>query len=265
MCKKLMIAVLAVVVVVAGVSGTRLGSRLVSSWKQKFARWEKKQITPEMELAHLRQKVEGLKSEEERLNNEIAEANLELQRREKELVAKKEPFLAADERLKALVPAVEKAKADSKLQVSYKGSESYSVKQAEEQIKVDWAFVRSVKPVIKSQEEYVAELSASINHKREKRNELEKTRHEMGKQLLVLQKKLAEVREKQRLEGTVNGTRHAAVSEEINRLTQQIDNLSTGTTGRAKGPIEAAEEQKKSKDASDRLLHETYGGTPVKN
>jgi len=271
MFKKLLVAVMAVVVVLGAVSMTRVGSRWASCFKQRFARWEKKQITPEMELAHLKDRVDALKNEEDRLNDEISVAQQKVKQRESELAPKKAEFVAADERLKVLVPATAEAKKQNRNFVSFKSGENkeaqdYAISVADEQISRDWAKVKRLEPMVKAQDDYLSTLRQNITEKRARRDNLEKMRYEMGKQLLVLEKKLAEAREKQRREGSANGGPHAAVSAEINKLADQIDNLPTATSD--KGPIEVSEENRSKKDKDNQELNNRYAqpsGTPVKN
>jgi len=257
MCKKVLIAVLAIVVVLTGVSMTRVGSRWISHVKQRANRWAEKQITPEMEIAHLRQKVEQLKAEEGRVDNDISDRNLDLQTREKELAKDKEPLVAADKRLRELRPALHEAKQSNRQVVAYNGQE-YTVDQAEKQVSLDWALVKNAEPLVKSREAYIAKMKVGIARQREKREDLRRLRTDMLTQLQDLENQLVELRQKQAVEGAVDGTAHARVQAEINALKNRMKAMEGVTGGREVGPIEAAEtdREKKAKETSE--LNDRY-------
>jgi len=257
MCKKVLVAVLATVVVLTGVSMTRVGSRWISHVKQRANRWAEKQITPEMEIAHLRQKVEQLKEEEARVDNDISDRNLDLQKREKELAKDKEPLTAADKRLKELRPAVHEAKQSSRQVVVFNGQE-YTLDAAEKQISVDWALVKTSEPLVKSREAYIAKKKTGISRQREKREELRRLRTDMLTQLQDLENQLVELRQKQAVEGSVDGTAHARVQHEINALKTRMKAMEGVTGGREVGPIEAAETDREKKAKESQEINDRY-------
>jgi len=256
MCKKVLIAVLAVVVVLTGVSMTRVGSRWISHVRQRANRWAEKQITPEMEIAHLRDKVKQLKSEEVRVDNEISDRNLDLQKRETALAPEKNTLTAADKRLRDLRPAIHEAKQSNHQVVTFNGHE-YTLAQAEEQVAKDWQTVKTTEPLVKSQEQYIEKLRGAITRQREKREELRRMRTDMLTQLQDLENQLVELRQKQALEGAVDGTAHARVQHEINALKQKMKSME-GSVVRDKGPIEAAEEQREQKAKESQELNDRY-------
>jgi len=256
MFKKVLIAVLAVVVVLTGVSMTRLGSRWISHVRQRANRWAEKQITPEMEIAHLRTKVAQLKAEEARVDNEISDRNLDLQKRENAVEPDKKALVAADKRLRELRPAIHEAKQSNRQAVTFNGNE-YTLAQAEDQIAKDWAFVKTTEPLVKSQEQYIEKLRGAIVRQREKREELRRLRTDMLTQLQDLENQLVELRQKQALEGAVDGTAHARVQHEINTLKNKMKSME-GASGRDKGPIEVAEENREKKAKENQELNDRY-------
>ena len=256
MCKKVLVAALAVVVVLGGVSMTRVGSRWISHVKQRANRWAEKQITPEMEIAHLRDKVKQLKSEEVRVDNEISDRNLDLQKRETALAPEKETLAKADKRLRELRPAIHEAKQSNRQVVTY-NSQEYTIAQAEDQVSKDWALVKSTEPLVKSQEQYIEKLRGAIARQREKREELRRMRTDMLTQLQDLENALVELRQKQALEGAVDGTAHARVQHEINGLKQKMKSME-GAGVRERGPIEVAEEQRERQVKESTELNDRY-------
>lgn len=263
MCKKLLVAAIAVVVGLVVVRGTHLGSRWYSHFKGRVNRWSEKQVTPEMELAHLRDKVKGLENEEANVDHAISAQNLNLQKREAALAPDKADLTAADKRLKELRPAIHEAKQQNRSTVAYNNQE-YSIEQAEKQVSVDWELVRRVEPLVQSQEKYLDSLRSAITRNREKREELRVQRTKMLTQLQDLENQLVELRQKQAIEGAPNGTAHARVQADINNLKLKLKSINTSGS-RERGPIEVAENDRERKAKEERELNDRYPvvGAPV--
>src|SRR5690348_9062251 len=84
MCKKVLIAALAVVVGLAVVKGTWIGSHLRFQ-ATKVREWARKQVTPEHEIARLRMDLRNLEQDDDKHYDKVAKMTVDVDKLEADL------------------------------------------------------------------------------------------------------------------------------------------------------------------------------------
>jgi len=268
MCKRVLIAAVAVIVGLAIVSGTRVGSHL-RLWKKRATAWAEKQVTPETEIQRLRMEIERLEKQDAVFLHKVAEQRLELRDRETKLNKDKAEVAKLEKRITDLRVAVHEAKQANRGDVVYV-SETYPVRDAEEQVSRDWARFQPMEAALKSQEAFVTTLRNTLNKNEEKRLGLQKTRQEMLTQLQELENQLAELRQQKTGKAAVlDDSGYSRVQADIDALKRRIaveKEARTMQTSTGRGPIEVAEEQRERDETSAKALNERFpvGGQVAK-
>lgn len=262
MCKKLLIAALAVVVGVGVVSSTRLGSH-IRLWWNKGSNWAKQQVPPETEIERLRMELSRLSSLDERYYDQVA--------RQKRDVAKMRTKMNKDKdslaKLEGEIKAMRTSLVDEAEFVVYNGSR-YSRKDVEAQIREDARRFLTDEASFKADEEHLSELEKTLSVNEQKLKDLELTRKKMAVRLVQLEKELAQERRLQTQgEMVLDDSQYAKVNKEIEELEGRIESMKIKRDLRGqstRGPIRAKEEAKEEQKKLDRLIEERFGKSEIK-
>jgi chromosome segregation ATPase len=278
MFKKVLIASLAVVVGLAVVAKTGLGSH-IRLWLRDIRTSVAKKSSPDREIRRLRMEVERLEKEDAAYFDKVARQRLEVQKRDKELFGdpdKKTKGAKAElaelrnrlTNLRTLVKDVKDSEKSGERTVSYNG-ENFTLKQVNHQIDLDWTRYKPFKAQVESQEAYLTSLKTALAHNEEKLMGLQKTRQDMLTQLQTVENELNELRQaKSGRAALLDDSNYGKVQKDIDglkhRLAVEKEKLKIkGAMG--KGPIEQAEENRAKQDQRQKEMDAELGGATPKN
>lgn len=257
MCKKLLITVLAVVVGVGVVSGTRLGSHF-RLWWHKGAAWAERQVPPETEIDRLKMELDGLARLDERYFDQVARQKREVQKFEIKLRQEQGELARLESDLKAMREAL----ADKSEFVVYKDSR-YKRDDVQTQFNGDFKLFLTKEEGVKADEQHLEALKATLKESEQKVQELATVRARMKTRLQTLAAKLERERRLQN-QGSIaiDDSRYAALNKQLDELDDRISTMEIkremkGQAG--KGPIRAQEEAKEEQKKLDKLAEERFG------
>jgi len=257
MCKKLLITVLAVVVGVGVVSGTRLGSHF-RLWWNKAACMAKDSVSPETEVDRLKMELDNLSRLDDRYFDQVARQKREVQKVE----AKVKKDQASLVKLEGELKGMREALADKGEFVVYKDSR-YKRDQVQEQFTIDFKHFLTMEEGVKADEQHLEALKATLRESEQKVQELATVRSKMKTRLQTLAAKLERERRLQN-QGSlaIDESRYAALNKQLDELEDRIGTMEIkrdlkGQTG--KGPIRAQEEAKEEQKKLDKLAEDRFG------
>jgi len=257
MGKKLLITVLAVVVGVGVVSGTRLGS-LVRYWWHEGCQKVQREIPPETEIGRIRMELDNLARLDDRYFDEVARQKLEVRKLENDLKGKKASLAKTEKFLKGLHVAL----AEKGEFVSVNGQE-YSRDKAQAEFNTEFRQFQAAEKVVKADEELLTALKGRLSESEQNILNLAAQRSEMKARLQDLAAQLARER---RLQSTtsivVDGNRYSALNKQMVELKDRIDALSIkremkGQSG--PGSIRAQEEAREEQKRLEQQAEQRFG------
>lgn len=242
MWKKILAGALAVVVALAVIKGTWVGSHL-RLWAKTLGTHAREQVPPEREIERLRMELVGLKGLDERFIDKVARQALDTEKLEAQVAELKKDLARREKDLKAMHAAL----ASKDEQVAYNG-EKYPREQVVQQLKLDFVSFESDEEVLNSREAHLAELKRSLAINRRKLSELKVVRERMATELQRLETALAEERRVQaQQQATLDDASYRKLTAEISGVREQIELLKKKRELRGvvtDGPIRAAEQQR---------------------
>jgi len=257
MCKKLLIAALAVVVGVGVVSGTRLGSH-VRLWWNKSSHWAQAQVPPETEIERLRMELDRLSKLDERYYDQVARQKREVKKL-RDKVSKDQASLA---KLEGEIKSMRLALAEENEKVSYNGS-SYSRKDVQDQVREDVRRFLSDEAGVKADVAHLTEVEKTLSINEQKLKDLGLTRKKMSVKLSTLEKELAQERRLQsQTQVTLDDSQYNRLNKEIEELENRVEDMKTKRELRGqstRGPIRAQEEAKEEQKKLDKLADDRFG------
>jgi len=257
MCKKLLIAALAVVVGVGVVSSTRLGSHIRLCWN-KVSREVNQQIPPETEIERLKMELDNLTRLDDRYYDQVARQKREVQKLEAKVKTDKANLAKRESELKEMRLVL--ASKDDK--AVYHG---FGKDKVQEQFNIDFKQFLSDEEGVKADDQNLEELRGTLRENEKKLQELGIVRTKMKVRLQTLAKELARERRLQTQSNlTLDDSHYSAVNQQINELEDRIEQMKIKRDMRgqsSRGPIrahlEAQEEQKKLEQAAQERFGET--------
>jgi len=260
MCKKLLIAAIAIAVGVGVVSGTRLGSHIRLKWT-KAQTWVEEQIPLETEIERLRMELRQLGTDDARNYDQVARQQYDLNKRRTKL---DKDTAALDEMGRGIREMRASLTEDTEF-VAYKGTR-YKRSEVEEQQRIDGAKYLADKDAVKADEETLKILEQTLEQNKSKLKNLEVTRKKMETRLALLEKELAR---QQALatqnKFTVDDSGYSKINQDINKVEDRIGVMKTKSElvgESSKGPIRAAEVKKTEQDKEHAALDAEFG--PIK-
>jgi len=267
MCKKVVIATLAVLVGLAVVKGTKIGSYLRMA-KKDAAAWVDQQVKYETEIKRLRLEVDRLEKEDAVCYDRVAEQRVDIRKKEQSLQKANSELETRRTRLTALRTAARDAGEDETQSISYNGHE-YTKAQVAQQIDIDFTFYKQVKASVSSQENYLLSLRKALAQNEEKMSKLKQDRQAMVTELQDLENELVDLRQAQAVNATVfDDSAYGRVKSDIaalkTRLAVDKEKLKVrGTSDR--GPIEQTEQEQARKAQRQKELDREFPVNPVVN
>ena len=216
MCKKVLIAALAVVVGLAVVKGTWIGSHL--RLKCSNARhWMEAQVPPEQEIARLRMELVNLAKEDDKHFDKVARMIIDVENREKKL-AEVRTNLAREE------VRIRKLKSELTDGAEFVVSEGVRVYRSD--LRNSAIAFKNAEENLKSKE---ASLEAKKRHlalERKKLAEMRNKRDEMATDLQKLETALAEERQTQAAsESTIDDSGYRQIRKDMDSVRDRINIL----------------------------------------
>jgi len=257
MCKKLMIAALAVVVGVGVVSSTRLGSH-IRLWWNKSSAWAQQQVPPETEIERLKMELDNLTRLDDRYYDQVARQKREVQKLEAKVKTDRTAMAKREAELKEM-RLVLTSKDDKAV------FHGFTKDKVQEQFNVDFKQFLADEEGVKADEQNLEELRGTLRENEKKLQDLGITRTKMKVRLQTLAKELARERRLQTQNNlALDDSHYSAVNQQINELEDRIEQMKIkrdmkgqSTRGPIRAHLEAQEEAKKLEQAAQERFGET--------
>jgi len=257
MCKKLLIAALAVVVGVGVVSSTRLGSH-IRLWWSKGSTWAQRQVPPETEIDRLKMELDNVSRLDDRYYDQVARQKRDVQKLEAKLKTDRANLAKREGELREMRLVL--ASKDEK--AVFHG---FSKDKVQEQFNIDFKQFLAEEEGLKADDQNLEELRGTLRENEKKLQELSVVRTKMKVRLQGLAKELARERRLQTQGSVVLDDGHySALNQQINELEDRVEQMKIKREMRgqsSRGPIraqlEAQEEQKKLDQAAQERFGET--------
>jgi len=256
MCKKLLIAAIAIAVGVGVVSGTRLGSHIRLKWT-KAQQWAQEQVPLEAEIERLKMEVANLSREDDRYYDQVARQKLQVKNLRARVTKNKESLALRETEIKTLRQAL----SEEGEFVVYNGTR-YSRKDAETDVRIEATRFLADEKIIQADEDNLRILEETLTTNKSKLDGLALKRKEMEATLLILERELAQQRLKEQTAMAVDDSRYNKVSKEIEEARERLELARTKGELRgdsAKGPIRAQEEKKAREQKLEKAIEERFG------
>jgi len=265
MCKKVVIATLAVLVGLAVVKGTKIGSYLRMA-KKDAAAWVDKQVKYETEIRRLRCDIDQLEQDDAVYYDRVAAQRVDLRQKEQLLKKDRSELARLGSRVQTLHVALKEA--DKTELVSYNGKD-YTKDDVQKQIDIDFPIYKGLKAQVASEENYLLALKKTLALNEEKMSQLKQNRQVMLTELQDLENALVELRQAQVASATVvDDSAYGRVKSDIAALKKrlEVDKEKLKVRGISdKGPIEQAEQDAARRAERQRELDREFPVNPVVN
>jgi len=264
MCKKVLIAALAVIAAVTVVKFTWLGSH-ARLWSKSAKNWVESQVNVKTEIDRLRNEVDRLEREDRITLDVVAHQRLDVKAAEERLNKERNDLVRLNKRITELRAALKGPEADVQ-EVSYNGA-TYSRAKAEEQMNIDFDRYKPLKGSVAAQEKGVEALRKALSQNEQKLFSGKQRRQEMLTALQELENELAEIRQAQAANATiVDDSGYGRVQRDIQTLKKRLDVEKekvkiTGSLGG--GPIEQEEAKKARKESREKEIDAEFGKAPA--
>jgi len=265
MCKKLLIAGLSVLVAVAVIRATGVGSHL-RLWKKQATSWAKSQVSPETEIQRLRMEVERLERDDKLYFHKVAEQRLQVKARREKLEKDRTELTRLHKRVGDLRAALQPGEGDVQ-QVSYNGA-SYTRADVEKQIDLDWTRYKPLKAGVAAQERGLKALEAALAQNEQKLFSARQRRQEMLNDVQELENELNELRQARAANASVlDDSSYGEVQRSIQGLRQRLavekEKLTLEGAGLG-GPIEQAESVRARRAEREKEMEKEFGKTALR-
>jgi len=252
MCKKILIAALAVGLGLAVIRGTWFGSHMRSQVREAFQK-VKHSVPPEQEIARLRMEVKNLEGDDDKFIDKVARMDLAVTALSREVAKNKADLQKSEARL-------------AKLHEEFNGGKTFVMlgeqKYTKNDLRVEALAFKTAEENLKSKE---ASLEAQRKHLSLERNKLMKLRtirQEMATELQKLETALAEERQSQAAsESTIDDASYRRLRKEMDAVQGRIDLLKKKREIRGEITISNRQKQVDERDTkADKYLTERFGG-----
>jgi len=250
MCKKVLIAALAVVVALVVVKGTWLASH-VRCWKQQFTTAIDERIPPEQEIARLQLDLDSLASEDGKLFDRVARQAVEVENLEKKVTVRKKQLTEAETRIRNLRTAP--VSEDRDAQVRLRGLA---------------AQFEANELTLKSMEDELAAARQSYNLNHKKLSELKLVRQQMRTELRRLKTALDLERQAQAREAnTLDDAEYLRIRKDLDHVKNKIEVLKKKRELKAEVEgFDAAADERREQDARiDKFIEKRFGDKTEKH
>jgi len=254
MCKKLFVTTLAILVALAVVKRTWVGSHVRCWWSRTCER-VRGSVDPETEIARLEFEVKNLSGQEDVYIDRIARQQVEVNDRAPALKKKKEDLAVLHDRITTLRTAL--AQAGDSQSVSYH-SKPYTKPEAEKQINTDFDKYELLEKDVASEDRYLTVLQKGLQQNEERLSALRRFRLDALTQLRDLRNERMQLQQAKKVDSVpvAQDEKSRRIQQDILRLKQQfkVEKEKLKLRGNDRGPIEEAEEAQARKEARQRKM-----------
>jgi len=255
MFKKVLIAAVAVVVGLAVVRGTWLGSHLRLG-ACKISKWAEKTVSPEKEIERLQMEVRNLQKDDDRHVDKVARLAVEVEKMERQLGTVKTNLVREESRIRE----ARKEMGDASF-VVYQGH-----RYTRDDLRLDALSFKTAEEMLKSKEASLEAKRRILTLEKKKLNELQTVRNQMAADLERLQAALAEERHAQAAsESTVDDSSYRALRRDMESVRDRIEVLKKSRELRGEMRLpEVSDRQDKQNTEADRFLETRFGESAKK-
>lgn len=256
MCKKVLIAAVAVVAALVVINSTRLGSH-IRLWKQQAGCYLQKQIPPEQEIARLKMELENLAKEDEHHFHKVATQIVEVENMKKEVSNLQKQRDAREASIQRMMAA---SKGEDKFIVY--ADKRFTREEFAKDLRSAARAFQTFEELVRSKEEQLALREKSLETNREKLMELKLVREQYRTELEKLQAVVEQERQTQAAQDkTLDNTRYQQLRKEMNSVRDRIEILKQKRIlkGEVDTPVHEAEQKKEQDAAIDRYLESRFG------
>lgn len=257
MCKKVMIAALAVVVGLSVVYFSRFGGHL-RVWKHQMNDYVAAQIPPEQEIARLKLDLDNLAREDERHYDLVARQTVEVRGLEAQVAKMKKELDEREARIGAMWASLEK---EGDKSVVYQGEKVERTSLHEEARRRAAAF-KIDEQMHKSKVEQLSLKKQVLHDNKVKLDRLKLEREELRTELVRLETALVQERQAQAAEkNTIDAPGYIRVSDDLAKVRTSIETMKEKRVLKAEGAnsIRAIEQKKEQEQAIDSYLKSRFG------
>lgn len=251
MCKKVLIATLAVLAGVAVVRGTRPGSFL-RLWCNKAATCVKESIPPEQEIARLRMELKSLERDDDQHYDKVARMAVQVEKMEREVARLRTNLNREESRIK-------------KLKGELTGNVEYVVhdgsRYTRDDLRADALAFQTAEDNLKSKEANLQAKRKHLSLERKKLTELRTVREQMAADLQRLETALAEERHAQAAsESTIDDSGYRRLRQDMESVRDRIEVLKKKRELRGELRTSTRDEQVRERDVqADKYLDARFG------
>jgi len=251
MCKKVLIAALAVVVGLAVIRGTKPGSYL-RLWCNKAVHTVKESIPPEQEIARLRMELKGLERDDDQHYDKVARMTVAVQNMERD-VAQLRANLGKQE------ASIRKLREDLSGNVEFVLHEGS--RYTKDDLRAAALGFKAAEENLKSKEDSLQAKRKHLALEKKKLTELRTTREQMGTTLQELETALAQERHAQAAsESTIDDSNYRKLSKDMKSLRDRIAVLKEARKLRGELRIPTGDDQTRQNDVqADKFLDSRFG------
>jgi len=256
MCKKVLIAAVAVVVALAVVKGTWVGSHL-RLWRQNLQTAVRDRIPPEQEIQRLRMELDNLAREDDKHFDRVARQAVDVSKIERQVSLVKKDLAERESHIRGLRTSLT---GQDKF-VTYKG-EQWSRDDMQARLRLSAQSFQSEEERLRSLESQLAAKRQVYELNKKKLSELKLARQQMLTELQRLETALVEERQAQAQEaGTLNDASYLKLRKDMDSVRDRIEVLKEKRKlkGEVGGPATRVEERKEDNAKIDNFIESRFG------
>jgi chromosome segregation ATPase len=259
MCKKVLIATLAVVFGLAVVKGTWIGSHLRFNFKRAQT-WVNDRVPPEQEIARLRMELDNLGKDDEKYYDKVARQVTDVKAMERKVAGLRRDLSAREASIRDMRTALSRDK-DNEL-VTFNGSR-YERTDLQEQIRRDGQNFLADEATLKSKEQHLQAMRKALAINKKKLGDLKIVREQMATELQKLETALAEERQAQaQAAATLDDADYQRIRKDMDAIHNKIEFLKTKRELKGEavnGPVKAIEKQREEEAKLDKAIEARFG------
>jgi peptidoglycan hydrolase CwlO-like protein len=219
MCKKLLIAAVAVVVGLVAIRGTRLAGILRVKWNNATT-WAKNQVKPETELERLRADLRDLARKDDQHFDLVAQQEVKVEKLERKVAALRGNVTRTEANLRTLRRNLK----DGTVEVVFLEGVRYTRDEAQQKLRLDFITFQSQEEQLKTEQERLKAFKETLAANKRKLRNLSVARREMEAELNRLETTLARERAAQIEQNNLalDDSGYSRVRQDISALRDRI-------------------------------------------
>ena len=253
MCKKVLIAAVAVVVGLIVVKGTWLGSHLRMN-ACKVGNYLKTSVPPEDEISRLRMEVQNLQKDDDRHVDKVARMAVDLEKMERDVAKVKAGLVREEGRIRE----ARKEMGESAF-VVFGGS-----RYTRDDLRLDAQAFKTAEDNLESREQAVAAKRRHLTLEKKKLSELQTTRNQMLNDLQRLETELALERQAQATnESSIDDAGYRKIRKDMEGVRDRVNLLKKSRELRGELRVPQADERKTQQTTeTDQFIEARFGDAP---